>query len=153
MKGILQEWKKKRQIKAFNRAVKRFIKADEKEQELLLKDVIRLVEKEGLTSEERAERLRQTWKVFPEYEKETATIVFTEEETEGFSQPFKTLFNALERTARVTKAADGKDGYKYEIRFRRYGYNVSATGNDLKETKEKFIEKARRADEDDEGRK
>lgn len=134
---------KRKQIKAFNKAVDQFVKADEKEQKRLLKAVLSQIEQ----AEGQHYPAMAMQDVFPEFGSVTSTIQFTDEETRRFSEPFKTLFDALDNIARVTKKANDRGDYTYQIQFRRYGYKVSASDTDLKEAKRKFIEAAGRADE------
>ena len=123
---VFRKWREKRRIKAFSRTVDRFIKADKNEQKQALSRLIKAIEKGGLSAVEKADRQRDLWKVFPEYSRDIATITFSETETNEFSEPFRTLFQACGSTARVIKKALTGGGKSYEIRFRRYGYNVES---------------------------
>lgn len=52
---------------------------------------------------------------------------------------FKKEFRTQGCTARVYKRKSGKNTYNYVIRYRRNGYNVFATSNNLDKAKDKFI--------------
>lgn len=140
---------KKRDIKALDKMINRFIKADEKAQKELLKRAIALTKKGGAEKnpKEAKELFDRTREVFPDFRRITGTITFTDKETENFSEPFKTVFTACDREARVVKSEEYGGGFTYEIKFRRFGYNLSASETEIEETKKQFIEMARRADE------
>ena len=74
--------------------------------------------------------------------KETAAwfLKFTEKEISKMPKSFKKEFRTDGCTARITKRRSGKNTFIYEIRYRRNGYNVSASSKDLAEAKKKFIE-------------
>lgn len=58
---------------------------------------------------------------------------------------FRKEFRADGCTAHIRKRCDGRYRCSYEIRYRRNGYNVSASGITIEEAKEKFIKKLREA--------
>ena len=70
----------------------------------------------------------------------TATIKFTKEEVAKMASTFKKEFIGNGLAARITKRESGKNTYCYEIRYRRNGYNISASSNDLLTAKKKFLE-------------
>ena len=70
----------------------------------------------------------------------TATIKFTKEEVAPMAKTFKKEFIANGLVARVIKRQSGKKTFLYEIRYRRNGYNISASSTNLNEAKRKFIE-------------
>ena len=49
---------------------------------------------------------------------------------------FRKEFRADGCTARIRKKPSGKNGYLYEIRYRRNGYNISASNKNLEEAKQ-----------------
>lgn len=55
------------------------------------------------------------------------------------AKSFKKEFIANGLVAHVIKRASGKNGFYYEIRYRRNGYNITVSHTDLKKAKEKFI--------------
>ena len=69
----------------------------------------------------------------------TATIKFTKEEVANMAKTFKKEFIANGLVARVIKRESGKNSFLYEIRYRRNGYNISASSTDLNEAKRKFL--------------
>lgn len=70
----------------------------------------------------------------------TATIKFTKQEVADMAKTFKKEFIANGLVARIIKRQSGKRSYVYEIRYRRNGYNISASSTDLQEAKYKFLE-------------
>ena len=54
---------------------------------------------------------------------------------------FKKEFILHGAVAHVIKRPSGKSSFTYEIRYRRNGYNISATSKNLEEAKKKFIDK------------
>lgn len=76
----------------------------------------------------------------PKEKSVTATIKFTKEEVANMAKSFKKEFIANGLVARIIKRQSGKRTFVYEIRYRRNGYNISASSTDLKEAKRKFLE-------------
>ena len=70
----------------------------------------------------------------------TATIKFTKEEVANMAKSFKKEFIANGLVARIIKRQSGKRTFLYEIRYRRNGYNISASSTDLNVAKAKFLE-------------
>ncbi len=70
----------------------------------------------------------------------TATIKFTKEEVAEMAKTFKKEFIANGLVARVIKRQSGKRTFLYEIRYRRNGYNISASSTDINEAKRRFLE-------------
>lgn len=68
------------------------------------------------------------------------SIKFSQKEIESMSKTFKKEFIAGGLSAHVIKRESGKNGFYYEIRYRRNGYNITASHKDLQRAKEKFIE-------------
>ena len=65
----------------------------------------------------------------------TATIKFTKEEVAPMAETLKKEFIANGLVARILKRESGtkyKKTFVYEIRYRRNGYNISASSKDLK---------------------
>lgn len=53
---------------------------------------------------------------------------------------FRKEFRTQGCTAHVRKRRSGKNSWNYEIRYRRNGYNITASANNLDQAKHKFIE-------------
>lgn len=66
-------------------------------------------------------------------------LKFTKREFEKMPKQFKKEFRTDGCTARIYRKRFSKYTYGYEIRYRRNGYNVYASGTNLEETKQKFI--------------
>lgn len=73
----------------------------------------------------------------------TATIKFTKEEVANMAKTFKREFILNGLVARVIKRESGKKTFLYEIRYRRNGYNISASSTDLQTAKDRFLEMTR----------
>ena len=61
-------------------------------------------------------------------------------------QSYKQEFRIQGCTAHIRKRPSGKNTFSYQIRYRRNGYNVSASGKTIEEAKEKFLEKLNEVD-------
>ena len=59
---------------------------------------------------------------------------------------FRKEFRTDGCTARISKRKVSKNGYTYEIRYRRNGYNVCVTDKNLERGKQRFIEKLKTAE-------
>ena len=77
---------------------------------------------------------------------ESSEVLFSEKEILKMPKTFRKEFRVQGCTARVRKRKSGKHTWNYEIRYRRNGYNVTASANKLDEAKAKFIEKLKVAD-------
>ncbi len=80
--------------------------------------------------------------VLPKENKKTlsGTIKFSQKEIDMMSKTFKKEFIANGCVAHIIKRPSGKNGFYYEIRYRRNGYNISVSNKDLATTKTLFIE-------------
>lgn len=76
----------------------------------------------------------------------STTIKFTKKEIDNMSKTFKKEFIAHGMVARIIKRPSGKNGFYYEIRYRRNGYNITVSNKDLKIAKALFIEKTKELD-------
>ena len=71
----------------------------------------------------------------------SATIKFSKEEGAKMSKTFKKEFIAAGLVAHIIKRPSGKNGFYYEIRYRRNGFNISVSNKDLATAKKLFIER------------
>lgn len=71
---------------------------------------------------------------------------FTKQEILKMPKQFRKEFRTAGCTAHVLKRKSGKNNWNYMIRYRRNGYYVVASSNNLEEAKRKFIEKLLVAD-------
>ena len=69
------------------------------------------------------------------------TITFTKNEVKRMEKTFKKYFILNGYIAHVIKRKSGKNGFYYEIRYRRNGYNIRAASVDINEAKRIFLEK------------
>ena len=65
---------------------------------------------------------------------------FSAKELSLMPKTFRKEFRTQGCTAHVRKRRSGKNGWNYEIRYRRNGYNITASANNLDHAKHKFIE-------------
>ena len=65
---------------------------------------------------------------------------FSTKELSLMPKTFRKEFRTQGCTAHVRKRRRGKHGWNYEIRYRRNGYNITASANNLDQAKHKFIE-------------
>ncbi len=78
---------------------------------------------------------------------EVEIFKFTKQEILKMPKQFRKEFRTAGCTAHVLKRKSGKNNWNYLIRYRRNGYNVIASSNNLEEAKRKFIEKLFAADQ------
>ena len=76
---------------------------------------------------------------------DVSELKFTNKEINQMPKTFKKEFRADGCTARIRKKQSGKNGYIYEIRYRRNGYDISASNKNLEEAKRLFIEQLKTA--------
>ena len=72
-------------------------------------------------------------------------VEFTDEEIKTMPKTFKRLIIIQKKRCRLRTHASGKNTITYEIRFRREGYDISASGVTLQLAKENFIKKLKTA--------
>ena len=72
---------------------------------------------------------------------ESNIITFTKNEVKRMDKTFKKHFILNGYIAHVIKRKSGKNGFYYEIRYRRNGYNIRAASVDINEAKRIFLEK------------
>lgn len=74
------------------------------------------------------------------------SLEFTEKEIAKMPKQFRSEFRINGCTARIRLRRDGRYRRSYEIRYRRNGYNITASATTKEEAKQKFIEKLHIAD-------
>ena len=72
---------------------------------------------------------------------EKTALKFSPKEISKMPKTFKNEFRVQGCTARIRQRKSGKTTWNYEIRYRRNGYNVCVSANNLQTAKEKFIVK------------
>ena len=77
---------------------------------------------------------------------EVGIVKFTKKEISQMPTYFRKTFRTAGCNAHVLRRKSGKNSWNYMIRYRRDGYNIVATSNDLEEAKWKFIEKLQAVD-------
>lgn len=70
----------------------------------------------------------------------TGFLKFTNEEVSKMPKTFSKEFRSDGCTAHIRKIQSGKNTYCYEIRYRKNGYNISASSTSISTAKEKFID-------------
>ena len=105
------------------------------------REIINLSGEFGKLIEKVIEQEKHTYSPITTSEKTvTATIKFTQKEVATMAKSFKKEFIANGLVARIIKRQSGKRTFLYEIRYRRNGYNISASSTDLQAAKKKFLE-------------
>lgn len=72
---------------------------------------------------------------------------FTKQEILKMPKQFRKQIRTAGCTAHVLKRKSGKNNWNYMIRYRKGGYNIVASSNNLEEAKRKFVEKLLAADQ------
>ena len=80
-------------------------------------------------------------------ESKVGIVKFTKKEISQMPTYFRKTFRTAGCNAHVLRRKSGRNNYNYMIRYRRDGYNIVATSNNLEEAKRKFIEKLHTADQ------
>lgn len=80
-------------------------------------------------------------------ENEVGIVKFTKKEISQMPKSFRKEFRTAGCNAHVLRRRSGRENWNYMIRYRKNGYNIVATSNNLEEAKRKFIEKLGQADE------
>ena len=80
-------------------------------------------------------------------ENKVGIVKFTKREISQMPKSFRKEFRTAGCTAHVLRRRSGKNNWNYMIRYRKNGYNIVATSNNLEEAKRKFIKKLSQADE------
>ena len=66
-------------------------------------------------------------------------LKFTRKEVLKMPKKFRQIFAVSGYTAHVRRRRSGKNGWNYEVRYRRGGYNLCVSSNKLETAKQKFI--------------
>lgn len=66
-------------------------------------------------------------------------LKFTKKEILKMPKKFRQIFAVSGYTAHVRRRRSGKNGWNYEIRYRKLGYNLCVSSNKLETAKQKFI--------------
>lgn len=77
---------------------------------------------------------------------EIISIHFTKEELRKMPLQFRTEYRIDGSVVRCRKRPTGRNKFTYEMRYRRDGYNVTATAKNLDDCKAKFLVKLKEAD-------
>lgn len=72
---------------------------------------------------------------------EKTALKFSPKEISIMPKTFKKEFRVQGCTARIRQRKSGKNTWNYEIRYRRNGYNICVSSNNIQTAKEKFIVK------------
>lgn len=91
-------------------------------------------------------QLREATNAAPPDEENSGFLEFTEKEILKMPKTFRKEFRTQGCTAHVRRRKSGKHSWNYEIRYRRNGYYIEASSNNLEVAKKKFIEKLNVAD-------
>lgn len=77
---------------------------------------------------------------------ESVNIIFTKEDMNKMPLQFRKEYRIDGSIVRCRKRPTGQNKFTYEMRYRRDGYNVTATAKTLEECKAKFLAKLKEAD-------
>ena len=77
---------------------------------------------------------------------DSTALKFSEKEISSMPKTFRKEFRTQGCLTHVRKRKSGKHSWNYEIRYRRNGYNIAVSANNLEEAKKKFIEKLNHVD-------
>lgn len=77
---------------------------------------------------------------------EVEIFKFTKQEILKMPKQFRKDFRTAGCSAHILRRKSGKNNWNYMIRYRKNGYNILASSNNLEEAKRKFIEKLCEAD-------
>lgn len=83
---------------------------------------------------------------------QTVFLKFTNKELSKMPIRFRKELIINDRLVRCRKRISGRKTINYEIRYRRHGYNIAVSSNDLEKAKDKFIEALKTANSGDMGR-
>ncbi len=103
--------------------------------EKLIKELPTLLEKVEKEDRERQEKYRNIFKGF---------LKFFKKEVEEMPEDFRKKFKEDKCLASMRKYLLKDDTAIYEIRFRRYGYDIIVSAPTITEVKQKFIEEVKR---------
>lgn len=93
---------------------------------------------------EQGKKSTQAKSIEKEYAKQ-GIVEFTEKEIKTMPKHIKRLMIINKKRCRIRTHASGKNTVTYEIRFRRDGYDISASGKTIDLAKENFLEKLKSA--------
>ena len=93
----------------------------------------------ALTSDKETVGKEETHTTDIESKGKSDCLFFSEQEIKKMPKTFRKEFRVQGCTAHVLKRKSGKSSWNYVVRYRRNGYNVVASSNNLEEAKQKFI--------------
>lgn len=80
---------------------------------------------------------------------EKGILFFNQKEINSMPKKFKKLFNVEGHWVTIRKRVRGKTSCSFEIRYRRDGYNISASGRTEERARQRFLEKLHFFESDD----
>ncbi|MDE7439303.1 MAG: site-specific integrase [Clostridia bacterium] len=112
----------------------------DKQTYLILKAAADSISKDKLTELTDVKPTNESMKCFGEI------LKFSKKEYLKMPKQFSKMFRHQGCVVRVYRRLSGKNHYNYEVRFRRDGYNIYASANNLEVAKQKFINKLNEID-------
>ena len=94
-------------------------------------------------SENRNDNEENCCKIIENENIKSDTILFTKREVSDMDKTFRKHFIINGYVAHVIKRKSGKNGFYFQIRYRRNGYNIQTSSVNLHEAKRKFLEKTK----------
>ena len=76
----------------------------------------------------------------------SSVLKFSAQEISKMPKTFRREFRTQGCTAHIRKRRSGPYNWNYEVRFRKFGYNIAVSSNNLAEAKQKFIAKLNEVD-------
>ena len=76
----------------------------------------------------------------------SSVLKFSAQEISNMPKTFRREFRTQGCTAHIRKRRSGPYHWNYEVRYRRDGYNIAVSANNLAEAKQKFIAKLNEVD-------
>ena len=76
----------------------------------------------------------------------SSVLKFSAQEISKMPKTFRREFRTQGCTAHIRKRKSGPYNWNYEVRFRKFGYNIAVSSNNLAEAKQKFIAKLNEVD-------
>lgn len=95
---------------------------------------------------ERLKALLETGKEEVKQDKKGLLLKLTDKEISKIPMRFRKDFLINDRLVRCRRRVSGRKTTNYEIRYRKHGFNIAVSSNDIEEAKKKFIQALQSAD-------
>lgn len=95
---------------------------------------------------ERLKALLETGKKEVKQDEKGLLLKLTDKEISKIPMRFRKEFLINDRLVRCRRRVSGRKTINYEIRYRKHGFNIAVSSNDIEEAKKKFIQALQAAD-------